>query len=1069
MYLKELQVFGFKSFPQKTTLKFEPAITAIVGPNGCGKSNILDALKWALGEQSPKSLRASKMEDVIFGGTENFPPLNYAEVTLLLSNEDKYLPIDYNEVSICRRLYRSGESEYFINKNPVRLKDIQDLFASTGIGETAYSFIEQGKVEALLNYKPEDKRLIFDVASGVITYKERKKETLKRLEETEENLLRIEDIIGEVNRQIRYLEKQVEKTKKYKEMQEELIQLEKKIATIQFKDLDDKINKLLEELNELKSQEDKKNKALAEVKFSLETLNSQILQIHSNLEEIDRTIISLNAKIQNSNNNISFYERSLMQLRERNNFIATNKKQLGERLVLQENRIIEERKNIENINKQIELLEVETAKLKYEKENLEKEVKNASKQIETDKTKIFELEAKKVQLHNEIVEIQTNLTSLVNRKKRLLLDKKRLEDFIDTSSQNLKIKQEQLSKINDSLSHYQNAKINLSNEEKDILKEKENLNSQLIESEKELVQLRSYYDFLKELHIKYESFSTKTNVTILFDEEPKNINKLLVSLKGITFYKEGNYYKATVQAKIILLEEAQLEEKINFINDKISKINETLKNLDNKITLLNNQLAEADSSIVEYQRKKDALLGEIKHLQDELARINEEVELVNSELANTSSEIGNLEDKRKKIDLEINNCEEEVNKTNLSIKSAQDFITKGVDKIKIIDIEMAKGQVQKSSLYKEKESLNSKITILEEEENNILNNLKQLEEEEKQNIFNIEKISKDIEILKATIKETQEKINQYLQKKETFVPQQMEYSKKIEEKKNEIETLEKNLGELQNLIYNKKLNIQSLEYEREKIKDYIRQVYNIEFEVLSYDTAIEDLSVCLEKKQALKRKIDNLGEVNLVAVEEFEELNKRQNFLNQQKQDLISSKEELKKAIQKINRTSKEIFLETFKKIEEEFKNNFRFLFGGGRASLVLLDPENVLESGVEIEVQPPGKKLQNVSLLSGGEKALTAIALIFAIFKIRPSPVCVLDEIDAPLDEANVDRFIHLLKQFAKNSQFLVITHNKKTMSCADILYGVTMQEKGISKLVSVKFAETKNKEETAQHIETT
>ncbi|MCM8787914.1 MAG: chromosome segregation protein SMC, partial [Candidatus Omnitrophica bacterium] len=343
------------------------------------------------------------------------------------------------------------------------------------------------------------------------------------------------------------------------------------------------------------------------------------------------------------------------------------------------------------------------------------------------------------------------------------------------------------------------------------------------------------------------------------------------------------------------------------------------------------------------------------------------------------------------------------------------------------------------------------------------------EDEEQQNISKIEKISKEIEVLKVVIKETQEEISQYLQKKETFAPQEAEYSKKIEEKKIQIETLEKEFGELQNLIYNKKLNIQSLEYEKEKIKDYLKQVYNIEFEVLPQDIVIEALSVCLEKRETLKKKIDNLGEVNLVAVEEFEELSKRQNFLNQQKQDLISSKEELKKAILKINRTSKEIFLETFRKIEEEFKNNFRFLFGGGRASLILLDPENVLESGVEIEVQPPGKKLQNVSLLSGGEKALTAIALIFAIFKIKPSPLCVLDEIDAPLDEANVDRFTHLLKQFAKISQFLVITHNKKTMSCADILYGVTMQEKGVSKLVSVKFAETKNAEEKTQPIEST
>lgn len=1054
MYLKELEIFGFKSFPEKTVLKFEPGITVIVGPNGCGKSNVLDSIKWALGEQSPKSLRGSKMEDIIFNGTENHPALSYVEVAMTFSNEDNYLPIDYKEVSVSRRLYRSGESEYFINKNIVRLKDVEELLMGTGIGESTYSFVEQGKIEVFLSYKPEEKRLIFDEASGIVKYKERKKETLKRLQETEENMVRLEDIISEVKRQIRYLERQVEKAKRYKKIQDELLEAEKKAASLQFRTLEEKTNNFLEELNKAKEKEEIKNNELREIKARCEESNKEIRNTRLELQEVNSTVISLLAQIENSATHIKVCQQRIVELEERDINLGQAKNNLIERLSLQEKRAEEERGRFAVIETNTRELEERIKKLQEEKERLKKDAAEAVKMVKEDKIKILEFESRKINFSNSLIEIQTNLSTLINRKKRLFLDKAKVEGFLRERSGSLKEIQSQLDEVNKKLDALREKKNGLLSREKELVSRKEDLRQRLVEQDKELMELNSSYEFLKDLHIKYETFSLKKKATIIFDEDPKDINKLVASLKDIQFYNEDGRYKAQIEVKIVSLDENQIQERIKFTQESLRQTTESLEDVNKHLLALSGEVGLEIKGIEEEEGKWRDKLQEQESLNRELLRVNEEFELVDQEITIVLGEISEYENKQKQIEEELGVCGDNLNSVNHNMAENQDIITRSEERINGIDIEAAGREAEKQALYKERDSLNSKLLFIEEEKHNITINLENIEKESGDNLSKAEVLNEEMRKLNAGIEEGKEKIQVYVQQKAELEKKESVLVRNIEEIRVQEQSLEKEYQEVMEIISNKKLEIQGLEYEKEKIKDYLRQVYHIEIDFSSQTVIEEGLESLLELKDTLKNKLESMGEVNLVAEQEFEELQKREDFLGKQKEDLVTSKEDLKKAIQKINRTSREIFLDTFNKIQEEFKKNFRFLFNGGKAELILLDPENVLESGVDIEVQPPGKKLQNVSLLSGGEKALTAISLIFAIFRVKPSPLCVLDEIDAPLDEANVDRFNHLLKEFASSSQFIIITHNKKTMSNANVLYGVTMQEKGVSKIVSVKFA---------------
>jgi chromosome segregation protein len=1058
MYLKSLELFGFKSFPGKTLLKFEPGITVVVGPNGCGKSNIFDSIKWALGEQSPKSLRGSKMEDVIFSGTEHHPPLNYTEVVLTFSNEDGYLPIDYKEVAVGRKLYRSGESEYYLNKNLVRLKDIDDLFLGTGIGESTYSFIEQGKIEIFLSYKPEEKRLIFDEASGIIKYKERKKETLKKLQDTEQNLLRLEDIISEVSRQIRYLERQVEKAKRYKEIESSLIEIEERIATIQVKNLEDKVNLLLEELNALKQEEQRNELALSSIKNELGKINHRLQAIRDKLQDINSQGISSTSKIELYQNNIAINSQRIEERELRNKLIGDELIDLEERLSSQTQRLDEEKKLVASLDREVGALTDEIESIKESQRQAREEIVDLNLKVEDKKKEILATEGKRLNINNELVEVGAYLKNLFARKKRLLLDKEKLDDLCRERKEAI-LKATQRGKALDS------KYLQLSKQKQEIEREilahiqaQERLQKTKIEREKQLVELRSWYEFLKDLRVKYASFSTTQKVKVLFEHLPTKVNKLIASFEDINFSQiqdgDQSFYVAEVEAKVILFKEEKLQEKIGQISTQIKTLTLDFEKEQDKKRELKDKLKELNNEILVLEKKQQEILVEKDNLNQEFLRVRDEIELLEAELNQNSKDIEEIQGKKNLLENDLEEIEHLLTDIKNSLQDTQKMIASLNQQVQSAEIQITKSQTKLVSLEESRNVIKKRINMFEEDRIDILKNIERLKSEEKDGLAKISSLKEEIESLEEKIRKERANIEQLTQKREVLKENEEKIKDDQAALSKKMSDLENNLQETRACIYDKKLKLQELEYQKGKIFDYLKQVYNIEF-TLKEATEGENLDQLQDIRDRLKKKLDSLGEVNLVALDEFDELNKRFQFLQEQKADLIKSKDELKKAIQKINRISRQIFLETFSKIKEEFKKNFRFLFGGGEARLILLDEQNVLESGVEIEVQPPGKKLQNVSLLSGGEKALTAIALIFAIFKVSPSPLCVLDEIDAPLDEANVDRFNHLLKEFSQNSQFIIITHNKKTMESADVLYGVTMEEKGISKIVSVKFAE--------------
>ncbi|MDD4294990.1 MAG: AAA family ATPase [Candidatus Omnitrophica bacterium] len=1054
MYLERLEIFGFKSFPEKTSLKFEPGITVVVGPNGCGKSNILDAVRWSLGEQSPKSLRGTKMEDIIFNGTDKHAPLNYAEVSLVFDNEDKYLPIDYKEVAVTRRLYRSGESQYFINKNQVRLKDVQELFMGTGIGESTYSFVEQGKIEIFLGYKPEEKRLIFDEASGIIKYKERKRETMRRLKETDENLIRLEDIMSEVRRQIRYLERQVEKAKKYKEVEEKLVEIEQQVATINITKLDNNISSLSAVLDELSSKNCEYESAVLDMARSEKDNDDELARLRSAIEEVTNRIVTARALKDTGMAKINGCQQRARQLEERNVAIDMSKESLSQRLALQQERILSEQQRLEDFQSKVDTISIELKSLRDKKETLTNDVEDAKRKIRRDKEDILKYETEKVNSHNSLIEIQTHISSLLKRKQRLVLDKGKLEAFLSESEQKLSGVTEEVVRLEKVLSELNTRKAELSAQEKEVFTEREKLTGMLLEKEKEFVELKSCYEFLRDLRSKYETFSMKRKVTLIFDEEPKNINKLIISLKNAAITQEGAVYKTVLDAKIVSLEEHELELKMETVTKEISEIKSGMEEVERLKEEVSSKMLMEVNRIDEEKKKYHERTAERDNLVSECARVREEFEILNDDMRTALNEIEELTQQQTKMQDSINACEERLAIMHHDLSKNQEKVNSSIEEITITDIEIVKKEEQHQSLYKEKESMLSKVELLEEEKISLSARVQEMNSEKMNNETKIVELEQEVEHIKEGIEQAVKDSDMLDNEKAVLRAKETEFLTKQNVLRKDQQKLSLENEEIKTNIYNKKIEIQSIEYEKTKITDYLLQVYDIAFTALAQLPEDVNLGELNQEKEKLIKRKKSLGEVNLVAIEEFEELKKRDDFLNKEKDDLVFSRENLKKAIQKINRTSKEIFMDAFTKIEEAFKDNFRFLFGGGRAQIILLDKDNVLESGVEIEVQPPGKKLQNVSLLSGGEKALTAISLIFAIFKVRPSPLCVLDEIDAPLDEANVDRFNYILKEFSNFSQFLIITHNKKTMSNATCLYGVTMQEKGVSKLVSVKLA---------------
>jgi len=1062
MYFKKLELVGFKSFGDKTILQFEPGITAIVGPNGCGKSNIFDSIRWVLGEQSIKELRGSQSQDVIFNGSDSKDPLGMAEVTLTFDNMSRFFSVNTDEVAITRRLFRSGESEYLLNKQQVRLKDIIDILLGTGIGAESYSLIQQGKIDLVLSSRPEDRRLVFDEASGITKYKSQKREALRRLDETEQNLLRVNDIITEVKRQIGSLERQASKARRYKEVYEGLKNKEIDFAVFQKNIIIKDKNQLIERLHGLELSESEILGVIRQEEEKISTTQAAVSQLQEDISLLKDEIMNLDNDISRNHERIKFNSERISEFQERRDYLQGQIEQTNSRLLLDEEKFLKMKAEYEGIESGIQ---EKTHTLSQNEEllgNITVNIKNSLEFIAKSKRDIMEIASKVAGAHNAVADLLSKEQVSLARKRRLQIEEAKVTEEKSLTESTLGKINLELSSLEDSFSESRHQIHDLRNKLQAEILALDNINSEIQEQQNKLLVLQSHKEFLEKLRSEYEEIGESMNAVIYLDRLPKDkASGLVIRLKEAGFdttNSESGGFKLSGEAKPIDLETGKITEKIELLQQKCESL-VVAKNLKQaRAEELKNQIEESEAD----QRKQEIALTDKritqKGITEQMERVTSEEEVVALELSEVDEELTSMEESLKSSRQVLQDAEDLQRQTEGAISEQQNSIASNSALKEDTAVLIAQIKTEIEGLMERRNSDQATLAILKgtyEQDKDIVANLGGQIQESEQKRESSEAEINDLNELIASVTQESNSKKQVLQEKDSDFRKIHTDSDGaltlIEDKKNQLESIKEELYQLQ--MQNK-----DLEFKFTSIKDRIAQGYKMDIEsILEPSQQVAEELICEEIKQ-LKDKLDSYGTVNLVAIEEYDELKKRYDFLTQQQNDLTSAKDSLHQAILKINRTTKQMFLETFGKVQVEFRNYFRMLFNGGDAQLFLSDEQDPLESGIEIICRPPGKKLQNVLLLSGGEKSLSAIALIFAIFRIKPAPFCVLDEIDAALDEANVDRFAKMLHEFCQNSQFIVITHNKKTIANADIMYGITMQESGVSRIVSVKFAKDKD-----------
>ena len=1118
MYLKRLEIFGFKSFADKTILNFEPGITAVVGPNGCGKSNVFDAIRWVLGEQSIKELRGSSREDVIFNGTNTRAPLNFAEVSLTFSNETKVFPIEYDEVTVSRRLFRSGESEYLLNKTLVRLKDVLELFMGTGIGAEAYSLVQQGKVDLIVSARPEDRRLILDEASGITKYKSKKREALNKLKDTESNLLRSNDITIEVKRQIASIERQAKKAQRYKEGYERLKALEFIFAEYQLSTFGQRQDELQISLNDFQAEE----QALHD---QLESLNGRLLQENNLVSELDEKANELhreNIKVENQiemeNRQIGFNEERISSIDDNEQKIEEQKSQLKERCRTQEDKINSLKESFKNLKETIiRNLETVTTR-KNDLAQVEEGIRNNKNGIKQEEEAILERSTTQVHLKNESTEIMKNFQGALARKRRLDLENNKVhleKEAIDNKLRSVSEDIDRCSEKIDDLKGDQETKQDALNQIKQSFFVLEKTINDLENSKLSLISKR---DFIEDMRTQYENTSDPVAQGTLLTSQPplEEIKGIIGKIKGVEKCDEakqralaGHFqsaqgqglYEISCETKFIELEPEQITTKIEELASQIVHHIEEKSNMAGKIAQQEDEINHINLDVHQHERELSRLEADKNNILDESSKLLEELNIISQELTETKEILSDLKIREDNLMEKLNVTNDEINQLKGHIRQRQDEIVGKSEQREAVIVEIAQLQTELDSSREQEMGQEENLRIFEETLNGGVEELSRLESEAFERQAKKKEYSYSTEQIHFKIQELEVKKQNLKEILTTYDHQKEDVYNRIADMRPQIKEVEEKLEEIRSNAHSRELKKQELSFGEQSLKDKLSQTYKIDFdevlnssqetvevsddfqnvELSTYGLDQDEEQINLQKRKVeikefkiklqemkkdieasglaeeieqLKKKCESFGTVNLVAIEEHEELRQRFEFLTKQQSDLIEAKDALHQTINKINRTSRQLFLDTFTRVSEEFRIYFRMLFGGGEADLILVDPDNVLESGIDIIARPPGKKLQNIGLLSGGEKTMAAIALIFAVFKVKPSPFCVLDEIDAALDESNVGRYSYLLQEFSKIAQFIVITHNKKTINCSNVMYGVTMQERGVSKIVSVRLA---------------
>src|SRR5579864_3655693 len=1215
MHLQSLELFGFKSFADKTVFNFHEGVTAIVGPNGCGKSNLLDAIRWVLGEQSAKSLRGGEMADVIFNGTDNRKPLSFAEVSLTFTDCASELNVDWHDVRVTRRVYRDGNSEYLLNKMACRLKDIQSLFADTGVARSAYSMMEQGKIDMILSSRPEDRRAIFEEAAGITKYKTQKKEALRKLEATEANLLRIGDVIKEVKRQIGSLQRQAGKARRYQALHADLRVLDTHHSRKQLAKLEADLAHCRAEIEKIAGSEqsgrtkiDQSESELAAERQALDKIDIEIADIRAEALRLQSEMAAHKSRIEF--NRLRKDELNDLIERARADIAAaeTKRKQHAAQILESDTHI----KNTQHLlqSKQGELAKVTEAldKLRARREARETERKNATASLSKFETRIDKLEdelagltARRELTEEQIRELGSEIKEATKAREQLIAE-------IGAAHQSTESEQK---KLNELRAQSQSTEENLRRQQELLAK----ADSEVGALERTFAEKRSTLEILRQLNAEGEGLAQGSQAVLKGLDDPERYRDAIVGSLVAQIDVDPKFIPAVEAAlgrnlHAVILKDVQSAEEILsrltrkklgqaalFVSKLGASAHESVRKslpkgalawaIDKVVTprAVEPLVRQLLSGVVIFAKFDDAIAAK----QDEptLAMATLDGEFISAEgivfggsstvkadsLLARKARVAALEkemvefegqraiiiQQRDQAKARVENALRQVDEMRAHHQAAHLSHSTSAHKISLLQADEKEAgrrienlKSEKVTLEQQIESANERVSGLEAELDSARNELAEqeaaqhvAEKDEKGARSDEEKTVESLNDLRLAIATTRQRlenleaqrqpmaardtelaeliglrnadISNYESKLATqtqenqdaelaikkqgalaaekeaqaaeISSQRTERFKAVQTRETELRKFRDSLSELQETRGHQQVRESQLQMQIDNLAETISRRYQIDLRAFAPDEAEFDKILRAQLKRTekdaapnidlgeeelqnlitdLTRQLDNMGPVNLDAVQEYDELEERYKFLESQNMDLTNSRRELLDVIAKINSTTRTLFADTFAQIRANFKEMFAELFGGGRADLALMDESDPLNCGIEISAKPPGKQLQSVSLLSGGERAMTAVSLLFAIYMVRPSPFCVLDEIDAPLDESNINRFCRMLDRFIAQSQFVIITHNKRTISKADILYGVTMEERGISKLVGMKLTAPPATEQTPPQRET-
>ncbi|HNV23503.1 MAG TPA: hypothetical protein PKH98_01295, partial [Candidatus Omnitrophota bacterium] len=1097
--------------------------------------------------QSMKELRGSSREDVVFNGTDKRVALGMAEVSLTFDNKSRMLPMEEDEVIITRRQYRSGESEYLLNRKIARLKDIIQLLMGTGIGAEAYSMIQQGKVDLVVSSKPDERRMIFDEASGITRYKAKKKEALSKLEDAENNLLRVNDIVIEVKRQIGSIERQADKARKYKVEFEKLKKLELRMAQHQLKIFIDKKQGISAHREQLQAREAVLEKEIEEISQSLTDQINYLSEIDQKMGEIRGEQIKIDGQIDINNRQVAFNEERIKNILDNEIRFQDQKNQLIERCRIHQQRIEELQQSLLSLQESMKSNQENLVNRKDQLAQIEQVLEQAKKAIKENEKNIFAHISQQTNLRNDLTDIMKEMQGALARKRRLESENQKVEEEKQQVDEKLSHMEDRICLLRSSMGEMEIQKENKGQDIARLESEFSVLKETIDGLEKKKLFFISQKDFIEKMHVQYQDMPDPAvegrfisqispldhhtgiigkvkNVRLLSAERLESL-KNQFSVDDPQYAQIAQLYEIVCETKFIELDPHQVSFKIEEIDQEIQTLNIQKENLSGRIKEEQNILTQIQEEL--QKKEKDYLILEAqrKDILDEITKLIGELELVNSEFSEVKETLLQTKQKEESCNAQLEDVNGQLAFCQNAIKDNQLLIEENLKTREETTISIAQLEAEMQSDEEKIQSQKDNVAMFTESLDKDLEEIKKIDDELSAQQGKIEEYKREIAVI-------MEKIQEFIKSRESLDAVLRDYEiqkeyvgQKINTARTQMNSLEDEVEELRQDKHKEDMSDQEISFKIQSIKDKLFQSYKIDFdkvlyraqhpeEVLKqedidssmalvcvevmaderifykpamfkvdsrqsilaqYDSMIprkrikeepEDYSFLVSNEpfdveeglielEKTKKRCESYGSVNLVAIEEYEGLKERFEFLTKQQADLIEAKSQLMSTINKINRSTRQMFLDTFTKVGEEFRIYFRMLFGGGEAQLVLLDPENVLESGIDIVARPPGKKLQSISLMSGGEKTLTAIALVFGVFKVNPSPFCVLDEIDAALDESNVGRFGFLLKDFAKIAQFIVITHNKKTIANADVMYGITMPETGVSRIVSVKFKE--------------